>query len=120
MEHTNEWLVIHPEENENPDVHCIRRKNFVWPAMRGVVVWAKNGQEAINHFKEQTFNLVIMDIRMPIKNGYETIQEMKELNEKIPIVIQTAFSDYAEKEKGFKAGCDNFITHSSNRSQHQH
>jgi hypothetical protein len=52
MEHTNEWLVIHPEEAENPKIHRIRRQNYIWPAMRGMVVWANNEQEAMEHARE--------------------------------------------------------------------
>ena len=52
MEHTHEWLVIHPEEAENPKIHRIRRGNFIWPAMRGMVVWANNGQEAMERARE--------------------------------------------------------------------
>jgi len=52
MEQTHEWLVIHPDEAKNPKIHGIRRQNFIWPAMRGVVVWAHNKQEAIERARE--------------------------------------------------------------------
>lgn len=52
MERTHEWLVIHPEEANNPKIHSVRRKNFIWPAMRGMVVWANNKQEAMERARE--------------------------------------------------------------------
>lgn len=54
---------------------------------------AENGKEAIDLIKNNSFNLVFMDIEMPIMNGYDTIKLIRsDIDKEIPIVIITAYS----------------------------
>jgi CheY-like chemotaxis protein len=75
------------------------------------LIRAENGKEAIKIFKSTPgIDLILMDIRMPVMDGIEATQEIKEIDSKIPIVVQTAFTMSSEKEKSFKAGCDDYIS----------
>ncbi|OFX83307.1 MAG: hypothetical protein A2W99_12150 [Bacteroidetes bacterium GWF2_33_16] len=75
------------------------------------LIRAENGKEAVKIFKSTPgIDLILMDIRMPIMDGIEATQEIKEIDSKIPIVVQTAFTMSSEKEKSFKAGCDDYIS----------
>jgi PAS domain S-box-containing protein len=67
---------------------------------------ATNGVEAIEIFKSNaSIDLVLMDIKMPLKDGYEAIKEIKTINPDIPIIAQTAYSNEADMKKAISAGC---------------
>lgn len=75
------------------------------------LIWAKNGKEAIDKFKDhQDISLILMDIRMPGMSGYEAIDEIRKLNQDIPIIIQTAFAREDDRQKIESSGCNDFIT----------
>lgn len=74
------------------------------------IVWAKNGQEAIEHFKSSVFDIVLMDIKMPVLNGYEATQAIKKINSQIPIVAQTAYAHEDDYNKAMSIGFDGYIT----------
>ncbi len=81
-------------------------------------IWAKNGKEAVEIVKSgEKIDVVLMDIRMPLLNGYEATQEIKRFDEKIPVVVQTAYTMSGEKEKSFKAGCDDYISKPINEKE---
>ncbi len=74
------------------------------------IIHAKNGLEAVDLCKNHIdIQLVLMDAKMPIMNGYDATRLIKELNPKLPIVMQSAFSTPEEKERGFAVGCDDYI-----------
>ncbi|MBT8317702.1 MAG: PAS domain S-box protein [Lutibacter sp.] len=72
---------------------------------------AKNGVEAI-HFCENNpkIDLILMDLKMPVMDGFIATKKIKEVNSTIPILAQTAYSTKIEKEKAMQAGCDDFIS----------
>jgi two-component system sensor histidine kinase/response regulator len=76
------------------------------------VDWAKNGQEALEKLSgENHYDLVLMDIKMPIMDGIEALGKIKQLNKKIPPVIaQTAFALIEEKEKYLELGFYDYIS----------
>lgn len=69
----------------------------------------KNGAEAIGFIKSNHVDLVLMDINMPGMDGYEATKQIKDLNDSIPIIIQTAVHEDG-KENSIKAGADDFIS----------
>ncbi|MBN1927171.1 MAG: response regulator [Prolixibacteraceae bacterium] len=70
------------------------------------LLWAKDGNEAVKMYKENDINLILMDIMMPDKDGYDTTREIKEINSNIPIIAQTALALPDDEEKCYAAGCD--------------
>lgn len=74
------------------------------------LVWAKNGMDAIEECRKTHYDLVLMDIRMPLMDGYEATQEIKKIRKDIPVIAQTAYALKGEKEKSLAAGCDNYIS----------
>jgi PAS domain S-box-containing protein len=75
------------------------------------ILHARDGLEAVNLCKNnEAINLVLMDINMPIMNGYEATKQIRAFNKDIPIIAQTAYSITGDKEKARLAGCNNFIT----------
>lgn len=73
------------------------------------ILWAKNGSEAIAMCQSNTIDLILMDIQMPVMNGYDAIKEIKLFNSQIPIIGQTAFFQKEYKQKVMTAGCDDYL-----------
>jgi len=79
--------------------------------MQFTILHAKNGDEAIDICQIQPeVELVLMDLKLPIIDGYEATREIKKARPNLPIVAQTAYSSQADKERATEAGCDDFIT----------
>lgn len=73
---------------------------------------AENGKAAIDLVKKESFDLVIMDIRMPEMDGIEALGKVISLNKKIPVIIYTAYSNYKSNFMTWTA--DAYLTKSSN------
>jgi len=72
---------------------------------------AKNGQETIDMvFKNNHYDLVLMDIQMPIVSGYVAIKSIKAKKGKLPIIVQTAYAFSDQKDKILNSGCDALIS----------
>lgn len=75
------------------------------------LVRAINGKEVVEAVKfTEDIDIVLMDIQMPLLNGYEATRQIKELKPHLPIIAQTAFAMEGDKEKSILAGCDDYIT----------
>ena len=80
--------------------------------------YAHNGQEAVELAKQHPeINLVLMDINMPLLNGYEATRQIKQFRPELPIIVQTAFTSRDEREKAKAAGSDSFITKPIKKSE---
>lgn len=74
------------------------------------LIWARDGQEAVDVFKRvDGIDLVLMDIKMPLMDGYTATREIKSLSKNVPVIAQTAYAMSEEKEKSREAGCDDYI-----------
>jgi len=80
------------------------------------IIHAKNGAEAVEICKKNDdINLVLMDLKMPVMDGFEAVKLIKEIRPKLPIVAQTAFSSIEYKEKVFAAGFNDFLSKPINK-----
>jgi PAS domain S-box-containing protein len=70
------------------------------------LIWAQDGNEAVQLFKENDIDLVLMDIMMPEKDGYDATREIREINTSVPIIAQTALALPDDEEKCYNAGCN--------------
>ncbi|WP_207503615.1 response regulator [Telluribacter humicola] len=71
---------------------------------------AVNGLEAIEKFKANAYDLVLMDLRMPEMDGYEATRIIRELNRDIPVVALTASAFSVEKERAMSSGFTAYLT----------
>lgn len=68
-----------------------------------------NGQDAFDYVSTSSYDGLIIDWMMPIKNGYDTIQEIRQKNYTIPIMFLTAKSDIQDKIQGLDCGADDYL-----------
>lgn len=71
---------------------------------------AVDGEHAVALCREQSFDLVLMDVRMPKKSGLEALKEIKVHNPAVPVLIMTAFSDVAAAVEAIKSGAYDYLT----------
>jgi DNA-binding response OmpR family regulator len=73
------------------------------------VTLAKNGMEGFEKFKKDTFDLCILDVMMPYKDGYTLAKEIREKNKEVPLIFLTAKSMKDDVLKGYKVGADDYL-----------
>ncbi len=70
------------------------------------VVWAQNGQIAVDQFNSTHFDLLFLDLKMPILDGIQVARQIRKVNTKIPIIVVTAFNENKQIKTVIKAGAD--------------
>ncbi len=74
------------------------------------LLWAKNGQEAVDFcLQRNDIDLVLMDLRMPKKNGFLATKEIRVHHPDLPIIAQTSYAMSDDKQKCIDAGCNDYI-----------
>jgi len=74
------------------------------------VVRAMDGVEGLENFKLKPFDLLILDVMLPRKDGFTLASEIRQLNQQVPIIFLTARGQTEDRVTGFKTGCDDYIT----------
>jgi DNA-binding response OmpR family regulator len=75
-----------------------------------VVHLATDGKEGLVQFNKQSYDLCLLDVMMPKKDGFSLAEDIRKINETIPIVFLTAKGLSEDKIKGFQLGGDDYIT----------
>jgi CheY-like chemotaxis protein len=78
---------------------------------------AKNGKEAVEMADAGAYDLVLMDIKMPVMDGLEATQAIKEKHPDLPVVALTANAFDSDRLLAMKAGCSEFIAKPVNREK---
>ncbi len=71
---------------------------------------AEDGARALQLFNNDFFDLVLLDVMMPKKSGYDVCQDIRAINEDIPIIMLTAKGEEIDKVVGLKLGADDYVT----------
>ncbi len=71
---------------------------------------AKNGQEAVEMAGKTDYDIVLMDIKMPVMDGLEATKKIKEMHPNLPIIALTANAFDSDRQLAFDAGCDDFLS----------
>jgi signal transduction histidine kinase len=75
------------------------------------ILHAWDGKEAVEFVKKlSNISLVLMDIKMPVMDGYTATRLIKELRPQLPVIAQTAFAFSEDRKKALNAGCDNYFS----------
>ena len=73
------------------------------------LIHAWDGQEAVNLFKEYNPQIVLMDINMPVMDGYEATKEIRKYSAKVPIIAITAFAFASDEQRVMESGFDGYM-----------
>ena len=73
------------------------------------IVLARNGEEGLSHFKKKDFDMCILDVMMPKKDGFSLATDIRKENQHIPIIFLTAKTLKEDRIRGFQTGCDDYI-----------
>ena len=72
---------------------------------------ASNGKEAVEYcISDSGIDLVLMDIKMPVMDGYEATKRIKNVRPDLPVIVQTAYATEFDRKKAYECGCDDYIS----------
>ncbi|MEL6719574.1 MAG: ATP-binding protein, partial [Bacteroidota bacterium] len=74
------------------------------------IVWVQNGVEAVKKVDEESFDIVLMDVKMPVMDGLEASRKIRITHPHLYIVAQSAFAYKEDQELAIEAGCDYYLT----------
>ncbi|MGA7837225.1 MAG: response regulator, partial [Ignavibacteriaceae bacterium] len=108
LEQTDAVKILLVEDYKHSQIivtRLLKKNNF-----ESIVV-VENGAEALDEVKKQKFNLILMDMQMPVMNGFEATEKIRQLNEykDTPIIALTAFAMKGDREKCIDAGATDYI-----------
>ncbi|MDR2084427.1 MAG: response regulator transcription factor [Bacteroidales bacterium] len=69
-----------------------------------------NGEEALNAYKNEHFDFLVLDVMMPVKDGFTLAKEIRATDSKIPILFLTAKAMEEDKRLGYEIGADDYLT----------
>ncbi len=97
-------LIVEDEETNRLYLKTLlKKRNYT-------LLTACNGQEAVEIFsQEPDIKLILMDIRMPVMDGYQATKEIRQLNKDVVIIAQTAYASCADRDRVLAAGCNGYI-----------
>ena len=81
------------------------------------ILWAMNGEEAVNMFAKDKPDLILMDIKMPIMDGIEATKQIRALSADIPVIAVTAHAFFTEQQVALDAGCNDIVSKPYNPTQ---
>lgn len=81
------------------------------------IVHVYSGVEAVKTCQnDPDFDLILMDIQMPLMNGYDATQRIRSFNKDVIIIAQTAYALEGDREKAITAGCNDYISKPINQN----
>lgn len=87
------------------------------------LTFAENGAEGVEKFEHDDPNMILMDLQMPVMNGYEATEKIRKLEQNfnhphhVPILALTALTTKNDLEKALQCGCDGYMTKPLSRSK---
>lgn len=83
-----------------------------------IIVHAENGKIAVDYcLNNENIDIVLMDILMPVLDGYDATRQIKMFRKDLPIIAQTAYALTEDRGKAMNAGCDDFIAKPIGRNE---
>ncbi len=74
------------------------------------VVTASTGTEAVEKYRDERPDAVLLDLMLPDQNGYQVCQQIRQTNARIPVIMLTARAQEADKIRGLDSGADDYVT----------
>jgi len=92
------------------DIYNLEYLNEILDVYGFEIFNAENGKKAVKIALEQELDIVLMDIRLPDFDGYETTRQIKDQKPNLKIIAQTAFAAYDDRARALKNGFDDYIS----------
>ncbi|MCF8303122.1 MAG: PAS domain S-box protein [Bacteroidales bacterium] len=74
------------------------------------IIRAINGTEAVQYYRDNPdIDLILMDVKMPEMDGYKATRKIREIDEEVPVIAQTAYAITGDGKRALEAGCDDYI-----------
>lgn len=74
------------------------------------VTWCRDGEQGEQAYRKAQFDLCILDVMLPKKDGFSLAESIRSINKEVPILFLTAKTMVEDKLKGFRTGADDYIT----------
>ena len=71
---------------------------------------AEDGEQAVKKASSKEFDLMVLDLGLPIKDGFTVLRELRSRGEKFPVIVVTARNDDQDKAKAIYYGADDYLT----------
>jgi PAS domain S-box-containing protein len=98
-------MIVEDEEN-----NFLYLENLLKPS-KAKVMWAHSGKEAVDIiYSGIKIDLILMDIKLPEMDGVTATKKIRQINNQIPIIAQTAFAMKGDGEEFIKQGCNDYLT----------
>src|SRR5689334_12779258 len=73
------------------------------------VVYCSNGQEAIDKFNKHSIDMILLDIMMPVKDGFTVAKKVRQQSDLVPILFISTRGQEEDRLKGYRTGADDYI-----------
>ena len=104
--HGGKLKILIAEDDESSEM-LIR---MTLKAFSNDIICVRTGLDAVDACRTiHDIDLVMMDIKMPVMDGFEATRQIRKFNTEVVIIVQTAFESADAKERAFEAGCNDFI-----------
>jgi PAS domain S-box-containing protein len=81
------------------------------------ILFADDGQQAVEVYKNNEIDVILMDLKMPIMSGYDATREIRKTDDNVFIIAQTAYALAGDKDEALAAGCDAYISKPVNKEE---
>ncbi len=104
MKHTAQVLVVEDEDSMRAGLeYALAREGYQ-------VALARDGDEALRRIEAASFDLVLLDLMLPRRSGFEVLKRLREAGREVPVIVLTARGQEADKVRGFDLGADDYVT----------
>ncbi len=93
------------------EIYAYKHLTIVLKNISKDILLARTGTDAIEIMQNNgDIDLVLMDIKLPLMNGYEATKAIRQFNKDVIIIAETAYALKGDKEKALEAGCNDYIS----------
>ncbi len=97
-------LLVEPDQS----LGLLLKENLIYRGLN--VYWCKDGEEGLNAFAYNKFDLCITEILLPKKDGFTMLNEIRKTDNKTPLIFLTTCTQEDHVAKAFELGCDDYVT----------
>lgn len=110
----NKLKILVVEDDESSEIYISQ----IVDTLSKEIIIARNGVEAVELCRNNpAIDLVLMDVKMPLMDGYEATRIIRQFNKDVIIIAQSAFALIGDKNKAMEAGCNDYITKPINKEE---